>query len=115
MINKLINSFGYALQGIVVAFKTQQNFKIETAAAIAVIIAGFTFKISSAEWMSIVLCIGFVLSLELVNTAIENMCNAYTTTINPIIKIVKDTAAGAVLVASIVSFVIALIIFLPKI
>lgn len=112
---KLFFSFGYALQGIATAFKTQQNFRIETAAAITVIIVSFILKISFPEWLVILICIGFVMSLELVNTALENMCNAYTTDINPIVKIVKDTAAAAVLVAAVIAFVIALIIFIPKI
>jgi diacylglycerol kinase (ATP) len=114
-IKKLLHSFGYAFQGIVIAFKTQQNFRIETVAAIIAIVAGFVFHITALEWLVVLLCIASVLCLELVNTALESMCDVYSTAINPTIKIVKDTAAAAVLIASFIAFVIALIIFIPKI
>jgi diacylglycerol kinase len=113
-IKKLLHSFVYAVQGIVTTFKTQQNFRIEIVAALLAIVAGFSFHITAVEWLVVLLCIASVLCLELVNTALESMCNVYTTAIHPTIKIVKDTAAAAVLVASVIAFVIALIIFIPK-
>ena len=63
----------------------------------------------------IILCIGIVLSLEIVNTSIEKLCNFLTTDFHPSIKIIKDVSAGAVLLFSLVSIVVACIIFLPKI
>jgi diacylglycerol kinase len=111
---KLLHSFGFAFKGIETAFKTQQNFRIEIAAAFFTIAFGIMYKINSLEWLVILICIAFVLCLELVNTALENMCDVYSTAKNPTIKIIKDTAAAAVLVAAIISVSIALIIFLPK-
>ena len=111
---KLLKSFSYAWQGIVFAFKTQQNFRVEIILAFAVTIAAIMFQVSTLEWIIICINIFLVLSLELVNTALENTCNLYSTNINPTIKIIKDTAAASVLLVAIGSFVCASIIFLPK-
>ena len=112
---KLFKSFSYAWQGIVFAFKTQQNFRLEICFALAATIAAIEFQLSALEWVVICINIFLVLSLELVNTALENTCNLYTTQINPTIKIIKDTAAASVLLVAIGSFISAAIIFLPKI
>lgn len=80
-----------------------------------VIIAGFLFKISATEWIFIVLCSMLVLMLEMVNTALEYLCDTITTEYNPIIKVVKDVTAGAVLISAVGSVVTGAIIFLPKI
>ncbi len=112
---KIINSFKYALAGIVAACKTEINFRIEIAAAIIVTAAGFYFKISQGEWLVVVFNIAAVLSLELINTAIEKACNLFTTQQNAAIKIIKDVAAAAVLIAAVAAFISGVIIFLPKI
>ena len=111
---KLLKSFSYAWQGIKFTFKTQQNFRIEILLALVVTIAAVVFQVSNTEWIIICINIFLVLSLELVNTALENTCNLYSTNINPTIKIIKDTAAASVLLVAIGSFVCAAIIFLPK-
>ena len=82
--------------------------------SVLVCIAGFYFSLSSAEWIVIILCIVLVISFELINTAIEELCNLVHPKQHPIIKKVKDIAAAAVLVAATGSVVAALIIFLPK-
>ena len=112
---KLLKSFSYAWQGMVFAYRTQQNFRIEILLALTVTIAAIVFQVSNTEWIIICINIFLVLSLELINTALENTCNLYSTNINPTIKIIKDTAAAAVLLVAIGSFVCASIIFLPKI
>ena len=112
---KLLKSFSYALQGIVFAFKTQQNFKIEILLALSITVAAILFQVSAMEWIVICINIFLVLAFELVNTALENSCNLYTTKINPIIKIIKDTAAASVMLIAMGSLVTACIIFLPKI
>ncbi|MCY7292766.1 MAG: diacylglycerol kinase family protein, partial [Ferruginibacter sp.] len=93
----------------------ERNFKIEIFLAVAVCISGFALRISSIEWLVILINIGFVLSAELVNTAIEKLCDVTTKEMNPIIKIIKDVAAAAVLLAAITAFICALIIFIPPI
>ena len=88
--------------------------RIHVAAALLVAVAGFYFKIAAAEWGLIVVFISAVIAMELINTAIEKLCNHVTAEQHPVIKKVKDIAAAAVLVTAVGSFVVALIIFLPK-
>ena len=112
---KIINSFKYAFEGIFTAFKAEKNMKIHFIIMLLVIILGIMLKISSVEWIICIILFGFVISLELVNTAIENTVDLITQEKHPKAKIAKDVAAGAVLVAAITAVIIGLIIFLPKI
>lgn len=113
--NKTIfSSFANALEGIKSAYATEYHMVIHCYFAVAVIICGALFQISYIEWLICFLLIGAVIALELVNTAIEAVVNMITTDYNIHAKTAKDTAAGAVLVMSIVSAVIGLIIFVPK-
>ena len=112
---KLRNSFKYAFEGIVEAYKTEQNLKIHFFIMTLVIIAGFIFKISAMEWMVCLLLFAIVISLELVNTAIETTVDIAMPEINEKAKYAKDIAAGAVLFSAIISVIIGLIIFLPTI
>jgi diacylglycerol kinase (ATP) len=109
--NSRVKSLGYALKGLKEFFSTQVNSWIEIAASLVVIFAGFYFNITTSEWLAIVLCVGLVFVAEIINTSIEYLCNYVSTELNPIIGKVKDLAAGAVLFASIISFIITLIIF----
>lgn len=112
---RLINSFKYAFEGIVTAFKTEKNMKIHLILMILVIIFGIILKISQIEWVICIILFGFVISLELINTAIENTVDLITAEKNPRAKIAKDVSAGAVLIAAITSAIIGLIIFIPKV
>lgn len=111
---KLRNSFKYAFSGIKLCIKDEQNMLIHFTVATLVIICGFIFKISKIEWIICLMLIGIVMMMELLNTAIENVCDAVTDKENKYIKIAKDTAAGAVLVISIISAIIGLMIFIPR-
>ena len=111
----ILNSFKYAFDGIKTALKTERNMKIHITIMILVIIAGIILKISKIEWIICIILFGFVISLELVNTAIENTVDLITMEKNPKAKIAKDVSAGAVLISAIGSAIIGLIIFLPKI
>ena len=100
---KLRHSFKYAFNGIKSCIKDEQNMLIHFTVAILVIIAGIILKINKIEWIICLLLIGIVMMMELLNTAIENVCDAVTDKENHYIKIAKDTAAGAVLIVAIVS------------
>jgi diacylglycerol kinase (ATP) len=110
-----MRSFYYAFRGLANAFRSEVNMRIHIIAAVLVTIAGFYFKIAAAEWGMIVLCICSVIAMELINTAIEKLCNHVTAEQHPAIKQIKDVAAGAVLITAMGSVVVALIIFLSKI
>ena len=77
------------------------------------IATGLYFKVTKLEWMVLLICCGFVISLELVNSAIEKLCDAFTTDNNATVKYVKDVMAGAVLVTSITALIIGILIFYP--
>lgn len=111
----LIESFKYAGEGLIFGFKNTKNLKIDLLVAIIVTVFGFIFKLSYVEWAIILFCFGLVMSLELVNTAIEEAVNLAMPNIHPVAKISKDVAASAVLLAALVSAIIGIVIFLPKI
>ena len=110
-----IKSVCFAIEGIATFFKTQHNAWIHAFAAILVVFAGFFFKVNSSEWCLLTFAIAFVLIAEMLNTAIEFLTDIVSPVYNQKAKMVKDVAAGAVLIASIAAVVIGLIVFLPKI
>jgi diacylglycerol kinase len=112
---KFLYSVVFALRGMKDFFSGDRNGKIQTVFGITAIALGFALSISSFQWLLVLFCIGLVISLEMINSAIEKFCDMITTDFHPGIRIVKDVAAGAVLVASITSLVIGLIIFIPAI
>ena len=112
---KRIKSFGYAFDGLKTLFQDEHNARIHAVAAVLVVIAGFLFRISEAEWISVFVAIGLVLSAEAVNSAVERLCDTVQSERDSRIKAVKDLSAGAVLVCAITAAVIGIIIFLPKI
>ena len=112
---KLINSFKYAIKGILSSFKTERNSRIHIFIMILVIIAGVILKINKYEWIACILCFAIVISGELFNTAIETVVDMVMPYKNDKAKIAKDIAAGAVLTLAIGAAVIGVIIFVPKI
>lgn len=110
---KFSNAVLFAWQGINQFFSRDRNGKIQLVIGLTAIILGFTVSLSSIQWILVLFCIGLVISLEMINSAIEKYCDLVTTNFHPGIKIIKDVAAGAVLVASITSLIIGLIIFIP--
>jgi diacylglycerol kinase (ATP) len=103
-------SFVYAWKGIQLSLK-QRNFKIQMAAGLICVILGFAFKINWGEWCIILMCIGAVLTLEMLNTTIELLVDLVSPDFNEKAGRIKDLAAGAVLITSIFSALIGLIIF----
>lgn len=114
-IKKQIRSFGFAWDGIKFLIRTQPNAWIQLTVAILVIAASFFFKVSNLEWIAILLCIGGVIALEAVNTAIEKLCDTLHPEIHEGIKHTKDLGAGAVLIMSIIAVSVGLLIFAPRI
>jgi undecaprenol kinase/diacylglycerol kinase (ATP) len=112
---KFLNSLHFALQGAQKFFSTERNGQIQTVFGIAAIVLGAIVSISPFQWLLVLFCIGLVISLEMINTAIEKFCDLVTTDFHPRIKIIKDVAAGAVLMASVFSLLVGLIIFIPAI
>ena len=109
-----IQSFRYAIKGIIHAFKHERNIWIQSICAVVAVGAGFVFKIHSIEWIAIVFCIGLVFACEIINTAIENIVDFISPEYHKKAGLIKDLAAGAVLIVAIMSAVVAAIIFIPK-
>ena len=112
---KRIKSFGYAGRGIRIVFGTEPNMKIHIAIGMLVVISGFVFQISITEWFACLLCIGLVFGMEMMNTAIENVVDLASPKLHPLAGKAKDIAAGAVLICAIISVIIGLLIFAPKV
>jgi diacylglycerol kinase (ATP) len=110
-----LESFGYAFRGILFAIKTQINLKIHLVITGCVIAAGFYFRISKIEWFVIVIAIGMVIAAEIFNTAIETLTNLVSPEKNKQAGLIKDLAAGAVLITAIAAAILGILIFLPKI
>lgn len=108
-------SFKFAFKGILYLVKTQHNFWIHLFATLVVVAAGFIFDISRAEWIILSLTIGVVLAAEAFNTAIELLVDKISPEYNKTAGLIKDVAAGAVLLIAIVAAVIGIMIFAPKI
>ena len=110
----LPSSFGHAFEGIRTGVVEERNMKIHCAAAVLVIVFGLLLHISVTEWCICFALFGLIMGLELVNTAIEAAVDLATQDYHPLAKRAKDTAAGAVLIASIMAAAAGLIIFVPK-
>lgn len=112
---KFLLSFSYAWNGLVYAFRTQLNFKIHSATALLAVFLGFTFHISSEEWLWLFLAIGLVMIAELFNTALEVLVDLVSPEYHSKAGAVKDIAAAAVLMATFLAVAIGLIVFGPKV
>lgn len=107
-------TFGFALSGIVYAFKTQRNIKIHIVIAIIALLLGFLLDIDQSNWIAIILCICGVLGAELFNTSIETITDLVSPDWNELAKHAKDVSAAAVLIMAIGSVVVGCIIFIPR-
>jgi len=110
-----IKSFKFAFSGIKWVFGNEKNAQFHALATLIVCLLGFLLELNRIEWIGIVCAIALVLVSELLNTAIEKLADVVSIAYHDKIKIVKDVAAAAVLLASIAAVIIGLIIFLPKI
>jgi diacylglycerol kinase (ATP) len=114
-LRKRILSFKFAINGILYLVKSQHNFWIHLFAAVVVVAAGFVFEVSATEWLVLILTIGSVLAAEAFNTAIELMVDKISPEYNKTAGLIKDVAAGAVLIMAIAAVVTGALIFAPKI
>ena len=114
--SNLLKSFKYAFSGISYVLKTSRNFKIQLIFAVTSLMIGFLLQISQSNFVTLIATIMSVLILEILNTSIESIVDLVVKKeFSSLAKISKDTSAGAVLLASINSVIIAVYIFVPKI
>lgn len=114
-IRKLIDSFNFAIEGIIYTFKTEKNMKIHFAAAIIVLILSLFYNFSKLEMIAIMATITLVIMAEMINTAIEAVVDMMTEEYHVFAKIAKNVAAGAVLIAALNAIFVAYILFFKRI
>ena len=108
-------SFRYAFEGILAAFKEEPNLKFHFLAGFLVILLSVFLNISKEDWIVIIILIGFVIAVELTNTAIEAIVDHVIQRDHPGAKLAKDISAGAVLIVCITAAVVGTLIFAPYI
>jgi len=110
----LLDSFNYAFEGIIHVLRTQRNMRIHFVVAVCVLVAAIFADVTKLELISLLLAIAFVLIAEMINTAIEGAIDVATTTFDPMAKLAKDIAAGAVLIAAINAVAVGYLVFSGK-
>lgn len=113
---KFYRSLICAFSGLKTAFCEERNLRFQCVLGLLAVFAGFLFKLEWFEWLWILLAIFLVLTMELLNTVVENLVDMVTEkTYHPIGKKVKDIGAAVVFLNACFAVLIAAIIFLPKI
>ncbi len=107
----LLQSFNYAFEGIIHVLRTQRNMKIHFGVAVLVLVAAFFFDLDRLDIVALLVAISFVLIAEMINTALEYAIDIFTTRYDPLAKIAKDIAAGAVLIATVNALAVAYLVF----
>lgn len=107
-------SLGYALQGLRVFLYNEHNARIHLLATVLVVILGLTLDISTGNWASLLLAMGFVWWAEIFNTVIERTMDYMSTEKQKAIQIIKDLSAAAVLVAALTALLVGAFVFIPK-
>ena len=110
----ILESFNYAIEGIVHVLRTQRNMRIHFAVAVAVLAIAAAAGVAKLELIALLLAIAFVLIAEMINSAIEGAIDVATTSFDPMAKLAKDIAAGAVLIASVNAVAIGYLVFAGK-
>lgn len=113
--NKIHHSFGFALSGIVHAFKDNRNIRIHTIIAILVLLSSFLLGLTKLEKIITFLTITLVIASEMINTSIEEMTDLITSEHKREAEIAKDVAAGMVLITAIGAIIVGVVIFVPYI
>lgn len=111
----LLQSFNFAFEGIIHVLRTQRNMRIHFAIAVAVLIAALAVGVRRLELVALLLAISFVLIAEMLNTALETGIDVATTSFDPLAKLAKDIAAGAVLIATVNAVAVGYLVFVERI
>jgi diacylglycerol kinase (ATP) len=107
----LLESFNFALEGIIHVLRTQRNMRIHFLVAVIVLVAAVAIGVSKLELIALLLAIAFVFIAEMINSAIEQAIDVATTSFDPLAKLAKDIAAGAVLIATVNAVAIGYLVF----
>jgi len=108
---QVLRKFSFALDGCKAAVRSEQSVRIQLAVSAAVVLAGGLLGLTQLEWLFVIASIGVVISLELLNTAIEKMLDLLHPAKHDSVKFIKDVSAAAVLISSLAAVIVGLIIF----
>ena len=111
---RIVDSFNYALEGIIHVLRTQRNMRIHFALAVFVLTVAVVVDVTKLELIALLISITFVLIAEMFNTAIESAIDVATSSFDPLAKLTKDIAAGAVLIAAINAVAVGYLVFSGK-
>src|SRR5205814_6174170 len=107
----ILESFNFAFEGIIHVLRTQRNMRVPFLAAVVVLIAALAVGVSKLELIALLLAIAFVFITEMINSALEQAIDVATTSFDPMAKLAKDIAAGAVLIATVNAIAIGYLVF----
>ncbi len=110
-----LKSFAVAFHGLKIIFVNERNFRMHLCLGLLAVLACIFFKVTVNEWIAVLLLIAIILSTEALNTCIEYVCDYISPEYHPMIKKIKDVAAGAVLLCAIIAIIVGCIIFIPYI
>jgi diacylglycerol kinase (ATP) len=108
-------SFNFAFEGIIHVLRTQRNMRIHFAIATGVLVSALWLGVDKVELIALLLAISFVLIAEMINSALEAGIDVATTSFDPLAKLAKDIAAGAVLIATVNAVAIGYLVFSDQI
>jgi diacylglycerol kinase (ATP) len=111
----ILQSFNFAFEGIIHVLRTQRNMRIHFAISIAVLIAALAVGVRRLELVALLMAISFVLIAEMLNTALEAGIDVATTSFDPLAKLAKDIASGAVLIAAVNAVAVGYLVFVERI
>lgn len=114
-LKRIFYSIKYSIEGLIYAFKNEKSLLLHALCTFIAVTLGLLFKISPGEWSTILISLSVILSVELLNTAIEAVVDMVTLEIHPLAKIAKDCGSAATFVVSMTGLIIAGVIFGPKI
>ena len=111
MRQSFVKSVNCSINGLKHAVKTERNFKIQVVCGISILLLGIEAKLSKTEWCILFLTVGFVLCMELINTCIEKTMDLVHPEYSEKVKVIKDIAAGVVLLSSLIAVGVGIALF----
>jgi diacylglycerol kinase (ATP) len=107
----ILESFNFAFEGVIHVLRTQRNMRIHFLLAAGVLVAALAFDVEKLELIALLIAICFVLVAEMINTAVEAAVDVASTSFDPMAKLAKDIAAGAVLISSVNAIAVGYLVF----
>jgi diacylglycerol kinase (ATP) len=107
----ILESFNFAFEGVIHVLRTQRNMRIHFLIAAGVLIAALAFDVEKLELIALLIAISFVLVAEMINTAVEAAVDVASTSFDPLAKLAKDIAAGAVLISAVNAVAVGYLVF----